>query len=88
MNEMNAAVPEAPFTLAGKTAIVAGGGRGIGRAIARLLASWGAQVLACDLDRETLQETQSSVAHPERIAVYCGDLMEPAVLICGGGYHF
>lgn len=79
MNEKNAAMAEAPFTLAGKVAIVTGGGRGIGRAIVRRLASAGAQVLACDLDREALQETQSSVAHPEHIAVFCGDLMEPAV---------
>jgi 3-oxoacyl-[acyl-carrier protein] reductase len=79
MNEKNTAMVEALFTLAGKVAIVTGGGRGIGRAIVRRLVSAGAQVLACDLDREALQETQSSVAHPEHIAVFCGDLMEPAV---------
>ena len=79
MSEKSTAMAEAPFTLTGKVAIVTGGGRGIGRAIVGRLASAGAQVLACDLDREALQETQSSVAHPERIAVYCGDLMEPAV---------
>ena len=79
MNEKSTAMAEAPFTLTGKVAIVTGGGRGIGRAIVRRLASAGAQVLACDLDREALQEAQSSVAHPERIALYCGDLMAPAV---------
>jgi 3-oxoacyl-[acyl-carrier protein] reductase len=79
MIEENALSQEAPFTLSGKTAIVTGGGRGIGRAIVQRLASAGANVLVCDLDRQALQETQSSVHHPERIALVCGDLMQPAL---------
>jgi 3-oxoacyl-[acyl-carrier protein] reductase len=43
------------------------------------LASAGANVLACDLDRQALQETQSSLHNPERIALACGDLMQPAL---------
>ena len=36
----------------GQTAIVTGGGRGIGRAVARLLGSEGANVVVCDLGGE------------------------------------
>jgi 3-oxoacyl-[acyl-carrier protein] reductase len=67
---------EAPFTLIGKTAIVTGGGRGIGRAIVRLLVSAGANVLASDLDREALQETQSLVRQPDLVASIHGDLTD------------
>ena len=70
---------ESPFTLTGKTAIVTGGGRGIGRAIVHRLVSAGANVLACDLDQQALQETQASARNPERVALLCGDLMEPAL---------
>jgi 3-oxoacyl-[acyl-carrier protein] reductase len=75
--ERNSASPEAPFTLRGKTAIVTGGGRGIGRAVVQRLVSVGAQVLACDLDLEALQETQASVCASRRVALRHGDLMEP-----------
>ena len=77
MIEKNAASPEAPFTLIGKTAIVTGAGRGIGRAIVQRLVPARANVLACDLDREALQETQASVHNPERVALVSGDLMQP-----------
>ena len=75
--ERDSASPEAPFTLRGKTAIVTGGGRGIGRAVVQRLVSVGAQVLACDLDLEALQETQASVCASRRVALRHGDLMEP-----------
>jgi 3-oxoacyl-[acyl-carrier protein] reductase len=41
--------------------------------------SAGANVLACDLDQQALQETQASARNPERVALICADLMEPAV---------
>ncbi|HVN93298.1 MAG TPA: SDR family oxidoreductase [Terracidiphilus sp.] len=78
MSDENARLPQAPFTLAGKTAIVTGGGRGIGRAIVQRLTSAGANVLAADMDREALQETQSSVHGPASVALVCGDMMDPA----------
>lgn len=76
MTEGIAGAPQALFTLAGKTAIVTGGGRGIGRAIVQQLTAAGANVLAADMDREALQETQSSVGTPEHVMPLCGDLME------------
>ena len=79
MTGKNVASTDAPFTLTGKTAIVTGGGRGIGRAIVQRLVSAGANVLASDLDPQALRETQSSVRNPERIALVCGDLMETAL---------
>jgi len=78
MTDENARLPQAPFTLARKTAIVTGGGRGIGRAVVQQLAAAGANVLAADIDREALQETQSSVRGPGSVALVCGDLMDPA----------
>ncbi|MGA2571699.1 MAG: SDR family oxidoreductase [Terracidiphilus sp.] len=69
---------ESPFTLTGKNAIVTGGGQGIGRAIVHRLVSAGANVLVCDLDQQALQEIQASVRNFERVALICGDLMEPA----------
>ena len=68
---------EAPFTLRGKTAIVTGGGRGIGRATVQLLASAGANVLASDLDQDALKEMQSSVRNPRLVASIRGDLTDP-----------
>ena len=75
----DAVSPESPFTLSGKTAIVTGGGRGIGKAIVHRLVSAGASVLVCDLDQEALQEMKASVRNSERVSIIRGDLMEPDV---------
>ncbi|MGD0737743.1 MAG: SDR family oxidoreductase [Terracidiphilus sp.] len=79
MTKKPSAPPEPPFTLSGKTAIVTGGGRGIGRAIVHRLVSAGANVLVCDLDQEALEETQTSVRNSEQVAIIRGDLMQPDV---------
>ncbi|MGA9668017.1 MAG: SDR family oxidoreductase [Terracidiphilus sp.] len=76
MTVENLAGPEAPFTLRGKTAIVTGGGRGIGRAVVQLLASAGANVLAADLDNEALNETQRLVRDPHLVLSIVGDLTD------------
>lgn len=67
--------PAAPFTLDGKTALVTGSGRGIGRAVARQLASCGASVMLTDIDPAPLEETATELgAHARFLA---GDLTVP-----------
>jgi 3-oxoacyl-[acyl-carrier protein] reductase len=63
----SSAASGAPFTLRGKTAIVTGGARGIGRAIVKLLASAGANVLAADLDNDALEEMLTDLSFPQQI---------------------
>lgn len=48
--------------LKGKTAVVTGGRRGIGRAIALAFASAGANVALCDIDEEGMAETINELA--------------------------
>jgi 3-oxoacyl-[acyl-carrier protein] reductase len=79
MTEKDADLFESPFTLKGKNAIVTGGGRGIGRAVVQRLVSAGANALVCDLDQDSLKETQASVRNSERVAITRGDLMESDV---------
>jgi len=68
-----------PFTLQGKTAIVTGSGRGIGRAIARRLVSAGACVMLNDLDENMLLESKASLPDPGRVRHIGGDLTDPHV---------
>ncbi|MCD8349855.1 MAG: SDR family oxidoreductase [Planctomycetaceae bacterium] len=49
------------FNLAGKTAIVTGAGTGIGRSIACMLAKHGADVMACDLNKDGAAETAEMI---------------------------
>jgi 3-oxoacyl-[acyl-carrier protein] reductase len=67
-----------PMLLEGKTAIVTGAGRGIGRASARLLAEQGARIVAADLDREGLEETVSTISNSAGNAhTIAGDVTSP-----------
>ncbi|HEV2134880.1 MAG TPA: SDR family oxidoreductase [Terracidiphilus sp.] len=70
---------EVPFNLAGKTAIITGSGRGIGRAIARRLASAGASVMLNDLDEKMLLESKDSLPDPDRVGHFQGDLTDPQI---------
>jgi 3-oxoacyl-[acyl-carrier protein] reductase len=58
--------------LDGKSAIVTGSARGIGRATAEMLASQGAQVLINDLDGDVAEQAATEIAG--ETAVFSGDL--------------
>ena len=61
--------------LDGKSAIVTGSARGIGRATAELLVAQGAQVLINDLDGDVAQQAAGEIAG--ETAVFAGDLTKP-----------
>ena len=61
--------------LDGKSAIVTGSARGIGRATAELLSEQGAQVLINDLDGDVAEQAASEIKG--ETAVYSGDLTKP-----------
>ena len=63
--------------LDGKSAIVTGSARGIGRATAELLAAQGAQVLINDLDGDIAEQAGKEIAG--ETAVFAGDLTRPGV---------
>src|SRR5216683_2188321 len=63
------------ISLANQSALVTGAGRGIGRAIAHLLAASGASVLLTDIDEPALEETLSSIGGKR--AALAGDLTAP-----------
>jgi 3-oxoacyl-[acyl-carrier protein] reductase len=68
-------------SLAKKSALVTGAGRGIGRAIARILAASGAHVLLVDIDESALEETRAAIAPSEgaRVAMFVADLTSAGV---------
>jgi 3-oxoacyl-[acyl-carrier protein] reductase len=63
--------------LDGKTAIVTGSARGIGRATAELLAEQGARVLINDLDADVAEQAASEISG--ETAVFGGDLTKEGV---------
>src|SRR6266498_3372907 len=68
------------FTLSGKSALITGCGRGIGRAIATRLAQSGAAVMINDLDEQALQDTECLLrrAGYSNIQHIAGDLTDPS----------
>lgn len=62
------------FHLRGKTAIVTGSGRGIGRAIAQGLVSAGARVMINDLDAQVAEETAAALG----MQFCAGNVTDPA----------
>lgn len=58
-------------TLAGKSAIISGSGRGIGAAIAHKLAAHGAHVVVNDLDAEAAEQTVAAIRASGGTAVAC-----------------
>src|SRR5271157_3474963 len=63
--------------LDGKSAIVTGSARGIGRATAELLVAQGAQVLINDLDGDIAAQAAGEI--DGETAVFAGDLTKPGV---------
>ena len=63
--------------LDGKSAIVTGSARGIGRATAELLVAQGAQCLINDLDGDVAEQASGEIAG--ETAVFAGDLTKPGV---------
>jgi NAD(P)-dependent dehydrogenase (short-subunit alcohol dehydrogenase family) len=58
-----------PFSVRGKTAVVTGGGSGIGRAISEILAENGAIVHILDLNGQHAEETSSAITANNRRAI-------------------
>lgn len=64
------------FSIAGKTAIVTGGGNGIGLAIGRHFAARGANVMFTDIDEEALIREFGPTPEDDNIRYFAGDLRE------------
>ncbi len=66
------------ISLSGKTAIVTGAARGIGRAIAEKLASACASVLLVDIDESALEQARTPIASlGSNVSTIAGDLTQP-----------
>ena len=67
-------------SLDGRTAIVTGGGAGIGRAMAQAFVAAGARVLAVDVSSERLAETAAVVNADDSLACYVADITDEAAV--------
>ncbi len=68
------------ISLKSKSALVTGAGRGIGRAIAQILANSGASVLLADIDENALAEAKSVIqagSTAARLSTIAGDITAP-----------
>ena len=81
-----AAAIQAPFTLAGKVALVTGAARGIGNAIARKLALAGASVMMNDLDESTLRKAADEIP-VDRVSCLYGGPHRSVGAATPGGEH-
>jgi gluconate 5-dehydrogenase len=69
------------FRLDGRRALVTGGSRGLGRAIAQALAEAGADLVLVGRDEETLQQARAELAAlGRRVEVLPADLTDPAAV--------
>jgi NAD(P)-dependent dehydrogenase (short-subunit alcohol dehydrogenase family) len=70
------------MNLEGKTAVITGGGGGIGSALARRFAVGGARVVVADLDGTRAQQTASAIADslPGNAIAFAGDVSDPEVI--------
>ncbi|WP_228538025.1 SDR family NAD(P)-dependent oxidoreductase [Nocardia sp. XZ_19_231] len=69
------------MSLAGKNAVVTGGGRGIGEGIARVLAAQGAAVAVWDLNADSAEQTVAAIRADGGSAVaVVGDAADPAAV--------
>jgi NAD(P)-dependent dehydrogenase (short-subunit alcohol dehydrogenase family) len=67
----------------GKVAIVTGGSKGIGKAVANLFAERGAKLVLVGRGAKALDEAANSIAaaHGAAVGVVCGDVAEPATAV-------
>lgn len=70
---------DATFTIPGNSAVITGGGSGIGRRIARHLSESGVDVAINDVDEAALEETQAALEEtPGDVNTVAGDASDPS----------